>query len=318
MSTTLSATHTTPWTATSTAAALSQPPTDDGHGQSGVRLADNLDDALGSETRAVDIVDTVDPVDPVDVAPTGDSARRTTPTVGWSAITSLFADLYQQYHADVYHYLLHQVHDATLADDLAQEVFLHTLTARRSVLEIDDPHAWLFRIAQRLVIDHFRWVTMRDRVAPETPLHLLTAAHQHHSNHQGAREGGVALDGFPMRVCEPPDTCAAVNPEAHLDQVALAELIRAALSRLPLPQQRALLLYHGGDASYDEIAAALHSRPSGVKMVLSRARRAFRAHYQELLYAARTTVPHGAVEEAETGRDRPRQAETGRDSIGDV
>ena len=65
--------------------------------------------------------------------------------------------------------------------------------------------------------------------------------------------------------------------------MALVELVRAALQRMPPSYCAALLLYTVEGFSYHEIAQALNIAESGVKMYLSRARQSFREHYRTLV-----------------------------------
>lgn len=62
---------------------------------------------------------------------------------------------------------------ADSANDLLQEVFIKAMQQRAGFCQLDNPKAWLFRVARNLVIDKFRqssitWETLLDDL-PETP-----------------------------------------------------------------------------------------------------------------------------------------------------
>jgi RNA polymerase sigma-70 factor (ECF subfamily) len=101
------------------------------------------------------------------------------------------------------------VGDPDLAEDVAQETFLR---AWRHATRFDprkgSVRSWLFRITQNLAIDALR---MR-RAEPVDPETLLTH---------------LALDN---------------DPVDHITRLEDAERVRAAVRRLPTPQQRALVL----------------------------------------------------------------------------
>jgi len=53
-------------------------------------------------------------------------------------------------------YLRRRVPDATLAEDLLQEVFVKALTSKRSGRRIDNLTGWLFAAARTTLVDHYR------------------------------------------------------------------------------------------------------------------------------------------------------------------
>ena len=72
--------------------------------------------------------------------------------------------------------------------------------------------------------------------------------------------------------------------EAVIDDTDLAEvdLIDSALARLPERQRMALLLCDRADLTYQDVAGAMGITPAAAKVLIHRARTAFRAHYTEL------------------------------------
>ncbi|MFN7982991.1 MAG: sigma-70 family RNA polymerase sigma factor [Vicinamibacterales bacterium] len=65
----------------------------------------------------------------------------------------------QELHA----FLLGQVHDPTLADDLLQDVFLKAIRAGQHFCTLDSPRAWLFQVTRNAVVDQHR---LRKSVVP--------------------------------------------------------------------------------------------------------------------------------------------------------
>jgi len=53
-------------------------------------------------------------------------------------------------------YLASRLGDTATAEDLLQEVFLRALRAGEGLRRIDNPRAWLFRVARNALVDHVR------------------------------------------------------------------------------------------------------------------------------------------------------------------
>lgn len=70
-------------------------------------------------------------------------------------------------------YLTRQLRDARLAEDLLQDTFVKALGEGSSFCTLENPRAWLFRVARNLLIDHQRrqrsFVDLDDRIAVEEP-----------------------------------------------------------------------------------------------------------------------------------------------------
>lgn len=136
-------------------------------------------------------------------------------------------------------YLLAQVRDPHVADDLLQEVFVRAWQARQRYEDTGRERAYLIRIADRLACDWAR------RPRHEAPLEM-------------------------------PDSCAA-EPAGECDfpwqELVLAERreeLATALASLSESQRRILLLHYYGSLSFAEIANLL-SCP--LNTALSHARR---------------------------------------------
>jgi RNA polymerase sigma-70 factor (ECF subfamily) len=70
--------------------------------------------------------------------------------------TAVTEQAWNQIHDPVLQYLRRRVGDEHLAEDLAQEVFLRVHRSLSSLNSKERLHAWVFRIARNLAIDHLR------------------------------------------------------------------------------------------------------------------------------------------------------------------
>ncbi len=76
----------------------------------------------------------------------GDPAR-----VAWET-----EELFVEHRESLMRYLRYHLSDFAAAEDIAQECFIRFFQARRQQEIIEQPKAWLFRVAHNLVIDHGR------------------------------------------------------------------------------------------------------------------------------------------------------------------
>lgn len=73
---------------------------------------------------------------------------------------------WRAHESELIAFLARQLGDRNQADDLLQQVFLRAMQQGRGFCAIDNPRAWLFRVARNAVIDHARtakpWVELPD------------------------------------------------------------------------------------------------------------------------------------------------------------
>ncbi|MED1204915.1 RNA polymerase sigma factor SigX [Heyndrickxia acidicola] len=69
---------------------------------------------------------------------------------------SVFQEIYQKYHQDLYQFIFYMVKDRDLAEDLVQEVYLRVLKSYRFFEGKSSEKTWLFSIAKNVSIDYFR------------------------------------------------------------------------------------------------------------------------------------------------------------------
>jgi RNA polymerase sigma-70 factor, ECF subfamily len=71
-------------------------------------------------------------------------------------MNSVFDELYQKYHHDVFQFLFYMVKSKEQAEDLVQEVYIRVLKAYDRFEGKSSEKTWLFSIAKNVAIDHFR------------------------------------------------------------------------------------------------------------------------------------------------------------------
>ncbi len=156
---------------------------------------------------------------------------------------SVVTDLFQSYHAELYAYLCRLLRNRDSAQDLLQDVFVQALRAGSSLRQVQNPRAWLYRIATNLAINaikrqnRFSWLPWR--AAP------------------------LASTSF-----GDPGT-----------QIGTRSAVEQALVALPVEYRAVLLLYEKDGFSVAEVAEAVGLSQGAVKMRLCRARELFRQAY---------------------------------------
>ena len=73
---------------------------------------------------------------------------------------------WQQHQREILGFLEHRAGSVAEADDLLQEVFVKVLLQGRAFCELDNPRAWLFRVARNLIIDRRRLSMTREPLLP--------------------------------------------------------------------------------------------------------------------------------------------------------
>ena len=148
--------------------------------------------------------------------------------------------LVERYGGRLYYYLRRLVDDDEQAAQLLQEVWLHALRGLGALRHAGRLAPWLYAIARRAAMTHFR------RRYAEGPA-------------AGEPLDGVTDDG--------PDEALRVDD---------AELVHYGLSRIGLAEREVLTLFYLEDLSVAEISEVLAVPPGTVKSRLWRARRDLR------------------------------------------
>ncbi len=158
-------------------------------------------------------------------------------------VERLFERLYADLQAPILNYLFRLVGDPAQAEDLCQEAFARAWRSRRTLAQVDNPRAWLYRIATNAARDHLR----RARLLAWLPLL--------------GSDSRLAVEG----------------PEEGALETAR---MQRALGKLAPEYRIPLVLYTCQDCSIADIALALNLSADAVKQRLARARRQLREAYQ--------------------------------------
>lgn len=165
--------------------------------------------------------------------------------------THLFGELLERHRLPVFHFLYRMVQNQSVAEELAQEVFLRVYRSRANYEPSAKFTTWLFRIAMNLALN---WV--RDN---------------RHELGQGSLDEEQP-DGKLRQISDHrPDI------EQYLvHQVKMSD-VRDAIGKLPEKQRAAVLMHKYQEMEYSQIAAVLGCSESAVKSLLFRAYESLRA-----------------------------------------
>ncbi len=170
----------------------------------------------------------------------------------------------------IFHFIRKGVRSPEVAEELAQETFWRVWQSRKKYKPGGTFSAWLFRIASRLCLDHYR--------------------------KQSRRPDLIGSD-------DPPDGVAPARDDPG--QVArtheLEEAIDEAMAQLPPNQRLAMEMVRYEGLSYKETAEALECSVGAVEQLLYRAR-------QQLKVALVEYLPGEAASQAASGKQTRREA----------
>ncbi len=157
--------------------------------------------------------------------------------------TTQVIDLFENHQREILTYLYRLLRDHESARDLAQETFLRVFRARGQLGQIENPRAWLYRIATNLALTNLkrrqRWMWLPWSSTDES----------------------------------------RARAETH-DQAYTTSAVEEALTKLPAHYRAPLLLYEHYGLNVAELAQALNLSESAVKLRLFRAREMFRNAYE--------------------------------------
>lgn len=156
-----------------------------------------------------------------------------------------FDVLLARHRGPIVHFLFRMVQNASIAEELAQEVFLRVYQSRARYTVDAKFTTWLYRIATNRALN---W--LRDN-------------RRHNENE---RLDAVTPDGIRRQIPDP-----RVSAEARALRQEILDRIRECVMRLPDRQRAAVLMHKYDDLDYQQIAEALDSTPQAVKSLLFRA-----------------------------------------------
>ncbi len=151
-----------------------------------------------------------------------------------------FSPLVVKYHDRLLRHITRRVKDPNLAKDLTQETWLRAYRAIQSYRCESSFYSWLYRIAENVIIDHFR------KQKPDTvPLHLCDENHITETH-----------------------TC----PSQAILRQELRETLKTALNCLTTLRREVFVLYYHQELPIKAIAARLNRSEGTIKSHLRNAR----------------------------------------------
>lgn len=162
-----------------------------------------------------------------------------------------FESLVTRYQDRLIGFFYHLVRDRTMAEDMAQEVFMRVFRSRERYTATARFSTWLFRIAHNLASNQRRGLARRR----EVPL----------------AGGGNADDDFRMEEQILAEK-SALMPTRVIDTKETGDVVRDALDTLNERQKTAVLLHKFEGLSYQDIGDIMDLNVVAVKSLLSRAR----------------------------------------------
>lgn len=162
-----------------------------------------------------------------------------------------FAQLVLTYQDRLVGLFTNMFNDPSLAEDLAQEVFLRIYRARAGYEATAKFSTWMFQIANNLANNSRR-----------------SKGRRKESQFQSEESGSQSIRPRESQVAEK----SGLMPVRQLDKSELRERVQEALDTLSERQRMAVLLHRFEGMSYADIGAAMELSPQAVKSLLSRAR----------------------------------------------
>jgi RNA polymerase sigma-70 factor, ECF subfamily len=173
---------------------------------------------------------------------------------------SAFEFLVQKYRRPMVSFMYRMAHNAAVAEDLAQEVFLRVYRSRQNYEASAKFTTWLYRIASNLAVNHAR-DTRHQR--PENTVSL----------DEPDQDTGMTMDL--------PDS--SMTAEETIVQRERLAAIRKRVEGLPERQKMALIMHKYQQMDYREIAEVLKLSESAIKSLLFRAYETLRVQLKEFV-----------------------------------
>ncbi len=162
-----------------------------------------------------------------------------------------FEELVSRYQNRLIGFFFHLLRDRTVAEDLAQEVFLRVYRSRDRYQATARFSTWLFRIAHNLASNQKRGNSRRR----EIPLTMKDSG-----GHEIRAEEEILAEK------------SALMPARLLDSREMQDIVRDALEELGERQKMAVLLHKFEGMSYQDIGDVMDLNVVAVKSLLARAR----------------------------------------------
>jgi RNA polymerase sigma-70 factor (ECF subfamily) len=171
-----------------------------------------------------------------------------------------FDYLVQKYRRPMISFMYRMAHNAAVAEDLAQEVFLRVYRSRQNYEANAKFTTWLYRIATNLAVNHAR-DTLHERP-----------------------ENSVSLDEVDENTGMTMDIPAAIpTVEESIVRRERLHAIRQRVQALPERQKMAVVMHKYQQMDYKQIAEVLKLSESATKSLLFRAYETLRGQLEEFV-----------------------------------
>jgi len=158
-----------------------------------------------------------------------------------------FSKIYDQYIDKIYRFVFLKVSSQEIAQDLTSETFLRAFESMKTN-NIENPQAFLYRIARNLVTDHYR---------------------------EKGRTQIVSAEYTPI-----------IDPKGDLEERAILnsdmEQVRLAINNLKEDYQNVVIWYYLDDLPVPEIAKMLDRSEEATRVLLHRALKALKNELKEV------------------------------------
>jgi RNA polymerase sigma-70 factor (ECF subfamily) len=168
-------------------------------------------------------------------------------------MNTVFQELYEKYHQDVFQFLFYMVKNKEQAEDLVQEVYIKVLRSYDRFEGKSSEKTWLFSIAKHVAIDSFR-------------------------KHKGWKN--KLLETFDWNTQQVKDT-TPLPEEIALQNEQIQQMYRC-LDKCKVDHRMVLILRYIQGLSIQETAQVLGWTESKVKTTQHRAIKVLKAHMEEL------------------------------------
>lgn len=157
-----------------------------------------------------------------------------------------FAELVRRHSRAVYNFVLRQLRDANLSEDVTQEVFLRVVQRASEFKHEARFSTWLYSITRNLCVDHLRRLTHRRHASLDAP------------------RSGVDPEASPL-VEQIADTHPRASTERSAQATQMQTSLLEALHALPDDQREVFLLREIANLPFKEIAEVTDTPENTVK-----------------------------------------------------
>lgn len=158
-----------------------------------------------------------------------------------------FSKIYDQCIDKIYRFIFLKVSSEEIAQDLCSETFLKAWKSYKNNSKIDNPSAFLYRIARNLVVDHYR---------------------------KKGRTQFVSLDSVPVF-----DSNPGIEEKAALNSDL--ERVRTSLIKLKEDYQNVIIWHYLDDLPIPKVAKMLEKSEQATRVTLFRALKALREEIEK-------------------------------------